>query len=142
MGVPNSVRFTCAQLQKVHQNFFWVSFEKMLRLIRRAQLNHAALETIEILNDKFAQFYSYQRNQIEQERFRVSCGVEKDVFNERSFTGAVYIDGCPVLYMMDEATKFASAKLLLGNGVKKVWDRLVDYWFLIHTDTPKRTLVD
>ena len=75
-------------------------------------------------------------------RFRVAFGVEHVRFNERILLDVMYVDGKPVLHILDEGTKFSAAKFLPDVSTKTIWRTLLQIWVMIYTGLPDRMMVN
>lgn len=62
MSVPYNVLFTCARLQKIRIKFFHASFEKIFKVIPRAQPNLATPEILKNLKRYFISSWSLLNN--------------------------------------------------------------------------------
>ena len=63
-------------------------------------------------------------------------------FNERILLDILYIEGRPVLQIVDEATKFSAARFLPDVSTKTIWKTILECWATIYTGLPNRILAD
>ena len=75
-------------------------------------------------------------------RFRVSFGAETVHFNERILLDVTYVDGKPVLYIVDEGMRFSAAQYPPDVSTKKIRNTMLQCWATIYTGLPNRMLVD
>ena len=142
MDFTPSTFFTRAQLTKIHRQFFHPSAEKLFKLLHRARPDEATPEALKILKDIGKRCDPCQRIQNAPKRFRVSFGAENVRFNERILLDIMYLEGKPVLHIVDEATRFSAARFLSDVSTKTIWRAILECWGTIYTGLPNRMLVD
>lgn len=142
LEMPNVSNFTRMQLLKLHRQFFHPSTDKLFNLIQKARPEHATKETRKSLEDITARCDPCQRIQSAPLRFRVSFGAENVRFNERIIVDIMYIDGDPILHIIDEGTHFNAARFLPDVGTDTIWKTILLSWTSIYTGMPHRILVD
>ena len=134
--------FARSQLVKLHRNFFHPSAETLFNLLGRAQPEEATAGTLQTLQDISRRCDPCQRIHTALTRFRVAFGAEHVRFNERIMLDVMYVDGKPVLHIVDEITKFRAAKFLPDVSTKNIWRTLLEIWVMIYTGLPNRMIVD
>lgn len=142
MGFDHSSHFTRAQLTKMHRQFFHPSSEKLFKLLKRAQPGDATPETLKTLDDINKRCGPCQRIQNGPVRFRVSFGAENVCFNERILMDVMYIDGKPVLHIVDDGTHFGAARFLPDVSTGTIWSTLLKCWSTIYSGLPNRILTE
>lgn len=68
-------------------------------------------------------------------RFRVSLRAEGCLFND-----ILYIDGKPVLHIVDEGTRFSAERFLLDVSTKTIFLIFLIFWAAIYTTFPHKIL--
>lgn len=53
----------------------------------------------------------------------------------------MYIDSCPVLHILDEGTRFSSARFIPIQSTTSIWKTMRKCWASIYTDLPNRIMV-
>lgn len=134
--------FSKAQLLKIHRHFNHPSANKLFNLIKKARPEHATNETLEILKNISKSCDPCQRITTAPKRFRVTLGSEHVQFNEQILIDIMYIDGSPILHVVDSGTKFNAASFLKDKSIETVWKTLMQCWILIYTGMPNRIMVD
>ena len=142
MYFPPKIYFTRAQLWKLHRQFFHPSAQKLFNLLRRTRPEEATPETLNTLRNLSKRCDPCQRIQNAPTRFRVSFGAETVRFNERILLDVMYIDGKPVLHIVDEGTHFSAAQFLPDVSTKTIWKAILQCWATIYTGLLNRMLVD
>ena len=54
----------------------------------------------------------------------------------------MYLDGKPVLHIVDEGTRFSAARFLPDVFTKTIWKSILECWAAIYTRLPNRMLVN
>lgn len=72
----------------------------------------------------------------------MSFGAESVRFNERLLIDIMYLDGKPVLHIVDEGTHFSAARFINDVSTKTVWSTIIDCWATLYTGLPRKILVD
>ena len=142
LRLPNVTRFSRVQLGKLHRQFFHPSPEKLFNLIKKARPEHATPETRDELDDITARCDPCQRMKTAPLRFRVSFGAQNMRFNKRVIIDIMYLDGAPVLHIIDESTHFSVAKFLPRISTNAIWHTILNSWATIYTGLPHRILVN
>lgn len=142
LQMPKVTNFTRVQLGKLHRQFFHPSTDKLFNLITKARPEHATPETRKALEDITARCDPCQKIQTAPLRFRVSFGAANMRFNERIIVDVMYIDGDPVLHIIDEGTRFSAARFVPNLQAGTLWKTILESWATIYTGIPHRILVD
>lgn len=142
LQMPQITRFSRVQLQKLHRQFFHPSTEKLSNLIKKARPEHATPETRQELEEITARCDYCQRIQNAPLRFPVSFGADNIRFNERILLDIMYIDGDPVLHIVDDGTHLSAAKFLPNIQADTMWKTILDSLTTIYTGLPHRILTD
>ena len=147
MLLPPQVFYTTDQLRKLHKRFAHPSADKLYQLLKRASREHVSSETLDSLKKIGEECEPCQRIARGPHRFRVSLGNEDTRFNQRVFIDIMYIDGLPILHVIDEATRFSAARFLTkSEGTKvstlNIWQALIECWAAVYTGMPNVITTD
>ena len=63
-------------------------------------------------------------------------------FNAHAYIGIMYLDGKPVLHIVDEETRLSAARLLTKVKTDAVWEALIIFWSSVYTGLPHSIMVD
>ena len=63
-------------------------------------------------------------------------------FNARAYIDVIYLDGKPVLHIVDEAMRFYPARFLTKMSKDAIWDSIVLCWSSVYTRLPDNIMVD
>ena len=69
-------------------------------------------------------------------------GHENVRHNARACTDVMYLDGKPVLHIVDEATRFSAARFLPRMSTDAIWDSIVLCRPRVYTGLPDKIMVD
>lgn len=139
----DTVLYTTAELSKLHRHFFHLQPERLFALLKQAGDSAAVQTTMKQLEDLSASCDICQRLARAPDRFRVSFPAEKIVFNRLILLDLMYLDGLPVLHVVDNDTLFSAATFLTeGETSEAIWRAYLQCWVtpyvghpdLMHTD--------
>ena len=102
----NTLFYTTAQLEKIHRQFEHPSASKLLSLLKRAGTQAVDATNIQTLKRHCITMQALPTHHNTPVRFRVSIGHEHVRFNARVYIDIMYLDGKPVLHIVDESTRF------------------------------------
>ncbi len=142
MNFRESAFYTTAQLRKLHLQFAHSSAGKMYNLLKNCGTEAVTAQTLQELENIVAKCEPCQRIRNGPMRFRVIMGHENIRFNSRVYIDIMYIDGIPVLHIVDEATCFSAARFLPNVSTDAVWDAIFFCWSTIYTGLPLYVTVD
>ena len=142
MVFPHHLFYTTAQIHKLHRQFAHPSASKLFNLLKRAGTEAVDAKTFKQLTDIVARCEPCQRIHNAPVRFRVSMGHENVRFNARAYIDIMYLDGKPVLHIVDEATRFSAARFLTRVSTDSVWEALIMCWSSVYTGLPHNIMVD
>ena len=134
--------FTRTQLSRLHRQCFHPSAKKFFELIQKTRPEEITPETMENLKEIAQRCDPCQRMQGTPIRLRVSLATENMRFHERILIDIMYMDGDPVLHIVDDGTKFNAAKCLDEVSTAEVWNAIVCCWAMVYTGLPNRILTD
>ena len=137
-----STFYSTAKILKLTCQFGHPSAETLHALLRRAGLKAVTQQTLELLKEIVSYCESCQRIRNAPLRFRVPLGYENVRFNARAYIDVTYLDGKPVLHIVDEATRFSAARLLPKMSTDAIWDSIVLCWSSVCTGLPDNIMVD
>lgn len=110
--------------------------------MKRARPEETTPNTLEVLQEQTERCDPCQRIHNAPTRFRVSFGAENVRFNERFLIDVMYLDGKPVLHIVDEGTHLSAARFVKEVSTATLWATILECWATIYTGLPRRILVD
>ena len=114
----------------------------MYNLLKIAALKAVDASTHKLLEDIAARCEPSQRIWNVPRRFRVMLGQENVRFNADEYFDIMYIDGRPVLHIVDAATRFSAARFLPKVSTEAIWEAKILRWSSIYTGLPHSIRVD
>ena len=123
---------TYAELHQLHRRFGHPSVRRLVRLLERARLNDIDVKSVERLT-KFCE--QCQLHAKSPGRFKFTLKDDCD-FNYSVQVDVFYLDGKPVLHVVDEATSFMAARFLKDESARTVWDTLRTCWIDTYLGPP------
>ena len=142
MCFPIDTFFSKPQLKKLHRNFCHPSADKLFKLLKRARPDETTPETLETLKKISKCCDPCKRIQNGLTRFRVSLGRENTRFNDEVMLDIMYIDGKPILHIVDDSTHFSAARYLPNVSTKTIWATIVECWASMYTGLPNAIRFD
>ena len=142
MAFPTTVFYTTAQLRNFHHQFAHLSDGKLYNLLKKAGLEAVEAQTLETLEKITAECEPCQRIRNAPLRFKVAMGHEDIRFNSRVYIDIMYLDGRPVLHIVDKSTRFSAARFLTKMTTDAVWEAIVLCWSSVYTGLPQWIMVD
>ena len=142
MNFPRCSFYTSAQLNKMHRHFGHPSADKLFNLLKIAGTEAVDSSTREELEKIVATCEPCQRIKNAPLRFRTSMGHANIRFNARAYIEIMYLDGRPVLHVVDEATRSSAARFLPKISTDAVWDAIVLCRSSAYTGLPQNMMVD
>ena len=142
MSFPHYLFYTTGQLEKMHRQFAHPSANKLFNLLKRAGTQAVDAKTFKQISEIVSRCEPCQRIHNAPVRFRVTIGHEHVRFNARAYIDIMYLDGKPVLHIVDEATRFSAARFLPRVSTDAVWDSIILCWSSVYTGLPHYIMVD
>ena len=109
----------------MHRQFAHPSAGKLYNLLKQAGLEAVDCSTLKQLEEITAKCEPWQRIKNAPLRFRVSMGHEDVRFNARAYVDIMYLNGRPVLHIVDGPTRFSAARFLTQLGTDNVWEAIL-----------------
>lgn len=137
-----TIMFTRTELHRMHLNLFHPSSSKLYNLIRRARPKDVTPDTRRLLEEISKECNICATHQIRGLRFKVNMPQEDLSFNQTLALDLMYIDGTPILHVVDIATSFGNAAVLTGSTVEDVWATFVKIWATVYPGYPNKLRID
>ena len=134
--------YTTTELTRVHRHFAHPHPDRLFAVLRQAKDPHATAETRAQLAEVTATCQVCQRLARAPSRFRVALPTQDIVFNQTVLLDLMYLDGKPVLHVVDKDTLFSAATLLQGETVEAVWWAYTRSWVYAYAGHPEAMHTD
>lgn len=136
-----SCMLTNTELHRLHRRFGHPSADKLMKLLQRAELPDVGPETRKVLEKIERSCEPCQIYAQKPRRFKFTLREDKD-FNHSIYADVFYIDGKPVLHVVDEATNFQAAKWLKDMQAETLWRALRMCWIDVYVGPPDLVVHD
>jgi len=134
MTSNNQSYLTEQELRTLHRRFGHPSASRLLRILERA--DHYDPDHRQML-ERISRFCTRcQKFGDAPSRFKFTLRDNDADFNHSIFTDIMYIDGSPILHIVDEATRFQAARWLLNMTAQHVWETLRICWIDVYIGPP------
>jgi len=134
--------YTTTELTRVHRHFAHPHPDRLCAVLRQAKDPHATAETRAQLAEVTATCEVCQRLARAPTRFRVALPTQDIIFNQTVLLDLMYLDGKPVLHVIDKDTLFSAATFLQGETVEKVWWAYTWSWVYAYAGHPEAMHTD
>ena len=115
----NPCYLTDTELRQLHRRFGHPSAEKLYKVLERSG-HEVSRASINYLTKFCAYCQKYGRS---PGRFKFTLREDLE-FNHSIFVNIIYINGSPVLHVIDEATRFQAARWLRNISARHTWEAL------------------
>ncbi|KAI0994279.1 hypothetical protein K3495_g13903, partial [Podosphaera aphanis] len=129
---------TESELRQLHRRFGHPAVHRLYRILQRAghqDIEHKAIEHLTKV------CHHCQMNAKSPGRFRFTLKDDCE-FNYSVVIDVLYLDGRPVLQVVDEATAFQAARFLKDMTAKSAWDALRHCWIDTYQGPPDIIVAD
>ena len=142
LKAPLQSFYTVAQLRKIHKQFAHLAARRLYELLKTAGIGAVTPKSLDKLEYIAKTCEPCQRIRNAPHRFRVTLGAENTRFNSKVYMDFVYIDGQPVLYKVDEATRFPEDPFVSPMTTESVWETILKLWATVYTGIPNKLVFD
>jgi len=136
------VHYSVAELDRIHRHFAHPHPDRLFAVLRQAGDPHATAETRTQLAALTQACQVCQRLAEAPSRFRVALPHDDIVFNRIVLLDIMYLDGKPVLHVVDKDTLFSAAAFLSGESVEAVWWTYARIWAHAYAGHPEQMHTD
>ena len=133
----NPCYLTDVELRRLHRRFGHPSVHHLHQLLERSG-NVVELQALQYLTKYCEQYQKHGRS---PGRFTFTLKEDLD-FNYNVIVDIIYIEGKPVLYLVDEATRFQAGRWLKNISAQHVWDQLRLCWIATYLGPPDLVTAD
>ena len=139
---PVSIAYlTEPELRQLHRRFGHPSVDRLVKLLEKT--NHEDPQNRQVLKDITAYCEFCQKHSRSPGRFKFSLKDEDNTyFNYALVVDVMYIEGDPVLHVVDQGTSFQAGRWLQSISAKHTWDMLRLCWIDVYTGPPEVIIHD
>lgn len=127
--------FTRLELKRLHRRFGHAQSDKLYNLLQRAKPGEVNAETRAELESIIRHCEACQLYAQKPRRFKFSLRDDVD-FNHSVYVDTMFIEGKPVLHVVDEATNYQGARWLLASTADALWRALRMTWVDVYLGPP------
>ena len=122
------VLYTEKELRTIHRSFGHPSVSSTYKLLKRAS-NEPLAEDVKPNLRKLANECKICRvNAAIPRRFKLTVGSDELRFNNRIYVDTMFIEGRPVIHIVDESTHFSAAAFLRSQSTSDIWKAILSLW--------------
>ena len=129
----NPCYLTSTEIHRLYRRFGHPSAEKLYRVLKRSRHDDVDKKAIDHLTKYCSFCQKYGRS---PGRFKFTLREDLD-FNHSVYVDIMYINGSPVLHIIDEATRYQAARWLQNISAKHTWDILRACWIDTYIGPPE-----
>jgi transposase InsO family protein len=133
--------YTKPQLQRLHRHLLHPSPKKLYELLRRARPEDLPPETRSMIDDITRACETCATWDRRLTTFRIR-DIDDVVFNQELLIDIAYLDGLPILQVVDRGTRFSAARFLRRVDAVEVWKSFVAAWSATYIGHPESILTD
>lgn len=140
----DKMMYTKSELLKLHRGFHHPAAKRLHALLKKAKVEDLDGETLKTLEEINKACNTCQKFGPKPVRFKASLPTEELVFGDELSMDLQWIDGEPILHVINTATKFSAATFLetYGLSTEGVWTAFMECWCSLYTGFPNRLRTD
>ena len=130
----NPSSLTNTELQRLHHRFGHPATERLHWVLERARYNDVNKKSIEYITKYYLHCQKHRKS---PGCFKFTLRTNDDpIFNYSIYVDIIYIDGSPILHVINEAIRFQAAKWLRDLSAKYTWETLQYCWMDTYLGPP------
>ncbi len=134
--------YTESELRKLHRVFGHPTVSALFKLLQQARGSEIDKSVRETLEEISKSCITCAVNATKPRRFKLTVGTDDLRFNHIVAMDVMYLNGRPVLHVVDEATHFGAALFLKNQSTKSIWKAFLKCWTRIYLGPPDFLQVD
>ena len=131
-----------SELVRVHRHFYHPNSERLYSLMKRGVPGKTSPRVLHDLEEIESTCDLCQRLSHAPHRFRVSLPDKDVVFNRTVCMDIMFLEGKPVLHIVDRDTKFSAAAFLKSETTDETWETLMRIWVSVYIGFPETIATD
>ena len=139
---PATAMYSEGELIRLHRSFGHPSVTALYNLLKRATPDDVNKETRDSIKELTKRCRTCAENASKPKRFKITVGTEDGKFNHYVAADIMYIEGKPLLHVVDESTHFSSASWLKKISSADVWKAFMRCWCHVYMGPPDFLRVD
>ena len=131
-----------SELGRVHRHFYHPNSERLYSLTKRGVPGKTSFKVLHDLEKIESTCDLCQRFSHAPHRFRVSLPDKDVVFNRTVCMDIMFLEGNPVLHIVEKDTKFSAAAFLKGETTDETWGTFMRIWVSVSIGFPETIATD
>ena len=136
------VLYTEKELRTIHRSFGHPSVSSTYKLLRRASGDKLKGNIKGMLRRLSENCKICKTNAATPRRFKLTIGTDDLRFNNRIIVDTMFIEGRPVIHIVDECTHFTAASFLKSQSASEIWKSILMLWTHTYMGPPDFLAVD
>ena len=130
----NPCPLSTTELRRLHRRFGHPATDRLHKLLEQSGHDNINKKTLEHLTKYCSECQKHGKS---PGRFKFTLRTNEDlVFNFCIIVDIMYIEGNPLLHIIDQATRFQAARWLRNLSTKHTWDTLRECWIDTYLGPP------
>lgn len=138
----DAIMFTRKELERLHLHFHHPSAKRLYKLLRRARPDETTSQTLRQLHEIGQKCTPCKVHSTRPYHFRVSIPLNDIIFNHELAMDLLWLEGIPVLHIVDTHTNIQNAIIPNGKSSLELWEAFMEGWSTIYVGNPNRVRVD
>ena len=134
--------YTEPELKRLHRVFGHPSVTALKHLLRKADPEKFNTEVKEALHAIVKECMICAKHAAKPRRFKLTIGTDDLQFNHILAVDITYINGKPVIHVVDEATHYQAALFLKRVTAEETWKAILKCWIRVYLGPPDHLRVD
>ena len=139
---PLCTHFTKQDLMKLHKHFMHPSTGKLYNLLKRAFPTKVNDKIRQMLQDIAEKCDQCAEHAVPPFRFRASIPKDNIIFNRELSIDLMWLNGKPVLHVVDTETGFQNAIFIQDKTAENLWNDFINCWASVYTGFPEIIRLD
>lgn len=134
--------YTASELRNIKRVFGHPSVKATTNLIKRAKGKRLSKDKRQMLQSISEACTVCKYEDKKPRRFKLTVGSEELRFNQHVQIDTIFLEGKPVIHMVDEATHLCAAEFLPTQSTASIWCSIQSMWCLKYIGPPDHIAVD
>ena len=136
------ILYTESELRRLHRNFGHPTVSALKKVLKRANPETCDKKTKTAIAEIVQSCKTCQKYASRPRRFKLTIGANDLIFNHVLAVDIMYINGKPILHVVDEATHYMSALFLRKVSSEETWKAIQRCWIRVYLGPPDNIRVD
>ena len=134
--------YSTADIERLHRHFFHPSTKKLYDLLKRSELGKTTENLRSIIDSVSKACVKCKKFSARPFHFRASFWDESVVYNHELVLDLMWLNGSPVLHVVDTHTSFQNAAFVVDKSPEEFWRSFKKCWTTVYLGLPNVLRVD